>query len=730
MRSGWIAAALVGMVVLCARVGVAKDVEIRVTELGTHGPVAGTVVTTQVNSEKKRTNAADAEGKVHIVVPDDAKQPPMLRVWAEKEGMVRVSETWWANKRGDDMPTAWELMLEPATAISGRVVDDAGKGVAGAHVVVEVQKKYADSKQRVSLKHGEVVTDGDGRWTVDAVPAVCDAINVGVWDHRYLTGEGFYVATRFEPQAKLRDGTAEFVLHAGTRIAGVVTGPDGKTVEGASVYYNADRRVGNGIPPVKTGADGAFELGIKAGTTAVLEVEKAGCAPERVDVVVGAESPQSVAVKLKEPRVLSGRVMDGNGKGVEGATVMVHGWGRQDLLDVQMKTDADGRFEWKEAPDAEVTADVYKTEFMAKDNVKMKAGEKNELVMVPPTSVELTVVDAASGEPVRDFHVRYGASWRDGDRLLWQNDEADTAGERNANVLTYTFTAPAEQYAMRVTAEGYYPGDSEKFVPNGGVKRFTIKLDKGESLHGRVVMAGDGNVGEGAVYFISDWARISNGELDDFEKKYGVHAALDKEGRFVLGPQHEKGMLLAMTDKGCGYWRVGVWEQLKEFPIQAWGKFEGKLMKGNKGMGSVEVIGAENEMPSNALPAVAWQYGATTDGEGRFMLDRVWPGHVRFLRWVPNHANGRIMDVTLGEAEVAPGQTAVVQMGGTGRPVVGQLAMPFAGKPWMVRIAEARRVGDAEGEKGTKYSPEIGADGRFRIEDMPAGDYVLKMGAA
>ena len=109
------------------------------------------------------------------------------------------------------------------------------------------------------------------------------------------------------------------------------------------------------------------------------------------------------------------------------------------------------------------------------------------------------------------------------------------------------------------------------------------------------------------------------------------------------------------------------------------------------------------------------------------MLDRVWPGSVRFLRWVPNHANGRIMDVTLGQAEVAPGQTAVVQMGGTGRPVVGQLVMGFGVKPWMVRIAEARRVGDAAGEKGTKYSPEIGEDGRFRIEDMPAGDYVLKI---
>ena len=323
MRSGWWIVALLGTAMLCARVGTAKEVEIRVTDLGTHRPVAGAVVITQVNSEKKQTNTADAEGRVHVVVPDDAKQPPMLRVWAEKAGMVRVSETWWSNKRGDEMPAAWELMLEPATGISGRVVDDAGKGVAGAHVVVEVEKKYADSKQRVSLKNGEVVTDGDGRWSVDAVPAVCDAINVAVWDHQYLTGDGYYIATRFEPQAKLRDGTAEIVLHAGTRIAGVVTGPDGKGVEGASVYYNADRRVGNGIPPVKTGADGAFELGIKAGTTAVLEVEKTGCAPERLDVVVGTESPQSVAVKLKEPRVLSGRVMDGNGKGVAGAAVVV-----------------------------------------------------------------------------------------------------------------------------------------------------------------------------------------------------------------------------------------------------------------------------------------------------------------------------------------------------------------------------------------------------------------------
>ncbi len=124
---------------------------------------------------------------------------------------------------------------------------------------------------------------------------------------------------------------------------------------------------------------------------------------------------------------------------------------------------------------------------------------------------------------------------------------------------------------------------------------------------------------------------------------------------------------------------------------------------------------------SNVSPQIQWQYEVSTDNNNHFTIPHVWPGGA-LPRWVDNHAQGRQIDIKMGSINVAPGQTAEYHIG-DGRSVVGQLAMPFAPKPWMIRIAEVQPVGDST----QTFGPEIADDGKFHIDDLPAGTYDLQI---
>ena len=80
-----------------------------------------------------------------------------------------------------------------------------------------------------------------------------------------------------------------------------------------------------------------------------------------------------------------------------------------------------------------------------------------------------------------------------------------------------------------------------------------------------------------------------------------------------------------------------------------------------------------------------------------------------------------------GAVEVKPGQTVQVTIGGKGRPVIGRVVLdgtPESPVDWTQNDAgrdqTRRRVGLA------LFASNIDKDGRFRIEDVPAGKYELE----
>ena len=174
-------------------------------------------------------------------------------------------------------------------------------------------------------------------------------------------------------------------------------------------------------------------------------------------------------------------------------------------------------------------------------------------------------------------------------------------------------------------------------------------------------------------------------------------------------------------------------------------------------MGARRLVGAVGTWPGNRdEPVVNWNARALSDSEGRFVLDRVAPGHVMVFR--PHYyGNGSFHRSHRQAFELAPGQTAEVAIGGAGRPVVGRLTraaglpyfdpefvtgrlrlmlpepeFPAGFDDWSQEKQRTWWYAFYKTEEGRKYYERIYAsivkvasDGSFRIDDVPEGHYRL-----
>ena len=149
---------------------------------------------------------------------------------ASREGFVPQANRWVYDSSSHTPPDRLLFQMEKATTISGRVLDQDQKPIAGATVVVDVSKGYPRSRQWVDFKYESTKTDTDGRWSFSSVPKKPDSIELAAYHHLYLQKRPYYYLTEFKPLSALRDGTATLRLARGTTIEGRVVARAGKPV--------------------------------------------------------------------------------------------------------------------------------------------------------------------------------------------------------------------------------------------------------------------------------------------------------------------------------------------------------------------------------------------------------------------------------------------------------------------------------------------------------------------
>jgi hypothetical protein len=192
-----------------------------------------------------------------------------------------------------------------------------------------------------------------------------------------------------------------------------------------------------------------------------------------------------------------------------------------------------------------------------------------------------------------------------------------------------------------------------------------------------------------------------------------------------------------------------------------WGRVEGVAYIGPKPAAGEWIRYFADRLGNQDVPNVYNSGETRADAQGRFVFERVVPGDVRVSRGYGDNAhlkgwsNGTLIEVGFGE-------TAQVQIGGTGRPVVARIALPpgfdpsgdYAANSQFEIVSDrphipypkavlAKRDGSlvdwgkrwwasAEGHEYRRKFFRFGQaklqpDGTVRADDVPPGEYRLNL---
>ncbi len=708
-------------------------------DLLTDAPVPGIRLEFSLGHGSKKVQAAtDGSGLAQFSHPADVRY---FFVSASREGFVSQAIRWDYDANAPAAPDRLLFQMEKATTVGGRVVDQDGKPMAGATVVIDVSKRYPKSRQWVDFKYESAQTDATGRWSFPGVPEKPDSVKIGVHHPLCLQDRTFIAMEDFKPLTALRDGSATLHLRRGTLIEGRVLSADGRPVAAAQVYYGAGRRYPNSIPPFKTDAEGRFTIGVEPGTLTTLTAQATGYGPALLPIRVGPV-PSRVQLTLPPSRVLRGRVVDPAGKPIARAGLSIAWSGSEstkaarrgdEALAHELTTDADGRFAWADAPDSGITASVWADGFAAKDKLTLAPDVDHRIVLIPPTRIKGTVVDGLSGQPISHFSLTCGTVWNPGERLIWQSrDGIDKESKKAAGSFEYTIEQPTHQCVVRVSADGYLSEDSGRFSPDGNPRSFTFRLTRAEPIRGTVLNPDGSSAVDGFVYLVPaeeedtiDYLDIQNGDVSSYERTRSIHAKIGADGRFSLPPQTGDFAIVALSDAGSAIVRRRDLRGDRLMRLRPWARVSGTVMLDGKPAANLGLSSFDPDEPRRipGEPRIENRSYVETAADGRFELRRVMPGRLVLGRTVPNGVAKRIWLVAMATVDVESGKTYELKIGRSGRRITGRLQVPDSGV-WMVRKAEI--VAKSSGaRRPAPIGFHISDDGRFRAQDLPPGDHIL-----
>jgi protocatechuate 3,4-dioxygenase beta subunit len=665
------------------------------------------------------------------------------------EGHVPKQLRW----EGDNLPANPVAGLERGVQIGGRVVDEQGRPIEGARVL---PRKYVTTGAEAAA-----VTDAAGRWQSHSLAAAALADGKPIRLEFRVTHADFIAASQAITSEQARAQSSVQTMEHGGSLSGRVIGPDGKPVARALVAMGQPN---DASYQTETDASGHFQFGRcldPKWSSTELTVQAPGLAAFVRELLVTPTIPQQI-IALDGIRPLRGRVVDSQGKPVVGASVWPTqlGYAR---LDWRAVTDAQGRFEWAEAPTSgSIGLDLHKSGFEEAVGRRFEASQREVTITLHrPLHLHGTVTEAVNHQPIDHFDLIPG--WgpdRPGGRVEWLRQDSNLQRFSNGRFDLRGGLFPDQGFnrSIRIEAEGYLPAELIGFRDDAEDIARDFTLHKAVSLSG-VVRGHDGKPLAGADVALSSSdndVRIENGRMvSNRVVGEATHQRTGQDGRYTFRPQEKTVAVVVVHDAGFAVRTPAELAATTDVTVSPWGRIEGVLKVGSHSAPRRKV----SAWMANQSFSGRVDYDTQTDEQGGFAFERVTPGAITVYRYVENQDNRSWTPSNPVFVEVGPGQSLHVQVGGNGRPVIGRLLVPqgfslanlvcapgelstVRSRPrqpddfpdytdeqqsaWYERFYQTA-AGKAYYQGERKYAVDLRPDGTFRFEDVPAGQYVLEL---
>ena len=756
----------------------ARTLDLRVIARETRQPVPNAVVF--LDGKGSPRQVTDAEGHCTIALPKDIATRDDFNIMVWREGFSPLSIGCTGYDVIDETFTTYTAQLDPATVMGGIVQDEQGHPIGGAKIRIWMRYSWSQLLNPAGY-HGlrdsgdigvsdPIITDATGRWQLRMLPVSStdkDHLSIRVTHPDYVSD---VTEPRPTPALEdLRNQSAILVMSKGLPARGTVVDPAGNPVAGAAVSLAWSPTNEYERYTTKTDAHGRFAFEHARPRQQSLCVLSDRFAPVLEEINVGPDS-KPISIHVQPGRLLRGRVVNSQNQPVEGAKLVVAEWRRSELLDWEVRTDAQGRFEWKHAPKDPFTVSV----FWQVGQTSIPAGSapvEVEIRVKSELRIEGTVVDATTELPVRRVRVIRGLSGdhppighpRNSDareRPQWQYEDTPSFddGRFMVDFSRYERTRSSALFA-RVEAEGYIPTISRSYRNDDGRQTWNVRLQPAPGVSGIVRLADGEPVAEATVILVTpkEEATVHNGHVDP-AKTHADRRRTAADGRFWFARPDEPFLIAVLSDRGFA---VRTPEEMAAGPnvrLQPWGRIEGTLRVGSQPRADEEVTSRVTFARSDEAYLI-FRYDVKTDDQSRFVMDRVLPGGLTLSRRVAS-PEGMLPDSHLAYLEIRPGETISMTLGSTGRPLVGRLVLPPDTGPlagfangscmlirnlpppypkeilggdlvrfhtWWGRFRQTE-AGRAYWRKSRVYAALVDADGNFRIENVEPGSYELRFG--
>jgi hypothetical protein len=500
-------------------------------------------------------------------------------------------------------------------------------------------------------------------------------------------------------------------------VEGTVKGPEGKPVEGALVIVEVVAlRFGRQAPlTARTDSSGRFRIELERRGPLNLRVEAKGLAPRTLEKVTPG-SP--LAIALAKGRVIEGVVREAaSGRAVPKARVRaveqdpgitLPGW-EAGAGSVEAAADARGSFrlEGLGLRLARLTASAPGVGYGTKDDVR--PGARVELLLLPGGSISGTVL-GPGGKPIEGAVVRPERESR-GSWLAGRAEKTDAAGRFEIVGLDpgpYALVARHADHGVGVTAGITLERDAESSAD--------VVLAPGVPVTGRLVAANERLVpGQISVQEL-------NGELAPRALVELLRTEAGADGRFRLAAVPPGAYVLAVVASGYAGKRVemnvgpratsvNLGDVVLETGLTIRGRVRDKAGVGIK----------DAQLHASAPRLRGLPLDTQSEADGSYVLAGLDPGPYRVSVLALGHAaSGRSIDAGAENADF------VLAAGGS---VVG-VVVDDAGKAVEAYEVQAQPTQESLGYyAGGDTRSVADADGRFTLEDLNEGTYVVEVSA-